>query len=284
MQMHDMSLSLPEHLTIPFSRCGLDLTDFCKRAIEKGAKELGSLAIASVCIDSPALNPLARKVLNLAEAEAADSRSLQVEPTHILLGLLLEGAGVAARVLRQRGVAATAIRNRMSIGQGSDLLSTGFFSADGSRHYSEEAVKVLHYSAGEALLFGKAYLGTEHLLLGMLSSSIGPCFPEHFGVDPTALREDIKETLVADKLGGLAPFSGPVSLEQVTAVLLYLRKALNMEVRVSSGEEIIRWLIAHDVSLEVRGRDLQSGHPKTQVVDSNTVRSVLDSVGYSQSQ
>jgi ATP-dependent Clp protease ATP-binding subunit ClpC len=110
----------------------------------------------------------ARRVVVLAQEEARMLDHNYVGTEHILLGLLHEGEGVAARALESLGISLDAMRASVEdiIGRGQQVPS---------RHipFTPRAKKVLELSLREALQFGHDYIGTEHILLGLIREGDG---------------------------------------------------------------------------------------------------------------
>ena len=111
----------------------------------------------------------ARRVVVLAQEEARKLGHNYIGTEHILLGLISEGEGVAAKALSSLDVSLEAVRAEVenTIGQGQQS-STG-------QHipFTPRAKKVLEYSLREALQLGHAYIGTEHILLGLIREGEG---------------------------------------------------------------------------------------------------------------
>jgi hypothetical protein len=109
--------------------------------------------------------PRARSAVAAARREAAAMKRVKVVGTgHLLLGLLSEPEGVAARAIVALGVTPDQIRSRMGAGPVPDPAV-----AAGRIPLSPAAKKVLELGLHEALAFGHNYIGTEHLLLGILA-------------------------------------------------------------------------------------------------------------------
>ena len=112
----------------------------------------------------------ARRVVVLAQEEARLLNHNYIGTEHILLGLLRESDGVAARVLERAGVSTGAVRDKVTaiIGEGaSDIPATGHIP------FTPRSKKVLELSLREALQLGHNYIGTEHILLGLVREGEG---------------------------------------------------------------------------------------------------------------
>ena len=110
----------------------------------------------------------ARRVVHLAQEEARLLRHDYVGTEHLLLGLLYEGEGVAARALESLGISREDVR-----GQVEEITGHGQGSRAGPIPFTPRAKKVLELSLREALALGHHYIGTEHLLLGLLREGQG---------------------------------------------------------------------------------------------------------------
>jgi len=110
----------------------------------------------------------ARRSVVLAQEEARLLRHNYIGTEHILLGLLHEGDGVAARALESLGISLKDAR-----GQVKEIIGRGNDSPVGHIPYTPRARKVLELSLREALQLGHHYIGTEHILLGLLREGHG---------------------------------------------------------------------------------------------------------------
>ncbi len=110
----------------------------------------------------------ARRVLVLAQEEARDLNHSFIGTEHILLGLIREGEGVAAKALDSLGVTFEAVREKVEEAIGSNGNPT-----PGSPPFTPRAKKVLELSLREALQLGHSYIGTEHMLLGLVREGDG---------------------------------------------------------------------------------------------------------------
>ena len=110
----------------------------------------------------------ARQVVVLAQEEARDLRHNYIGTEHLLLGLLREEEGVGAHVLDELGVSLDDVRAQVGeiIGRG-DVVTTGQIP------FTPRAKKVLELSLREALTLGHNYIGTEHVLLGIVRENDG---------------------------------------------------------------------------------------------------------------
>ena len=111
----------------------------------------------------------AKKVMNLARQEAQRFNHEYLGTEHILLGLVQEGSGVAANVLKNMGIDLNKIRMEVE-----KIVKTGpAMVTMGQLPFTPRAKKVLELSMEEAGNLGHNYIGTEHLLLGLIKENEG---------------------------------------------------------------------------------------------------------------
>ncbi|MGB7606288.1 MAG: ATP-dependent Clp protease ATP-binding subunit [Lutisporaceae bacterium] len=110
----------------------------------------------------------AQKVMILAQEEAIRLNHNYIGTEHILLGLLGESEGIAAQVLKNKGITLEAVRNNIE-----ELLGKAQEKASKILGYTPRTKTVLEYSLSEALNLGHNYIGTEHLLLALLREGDG---------------------------------------------------------------------------------------------------------------
>jgi len=110
----------------------------------------------------------ARRVLVLAQEEARLLNHNFIGTEHILLGLIHEGEGVAAKALESLGISLEAVREKVE-----ETIGPAGSSTTGSPPFTPRAKKVLELSLREALQLGHNYIGTEHMLLGLVREGEG---------------------------------------------------------------------------------------------------------------
>ncbi|GJM21949.1 MAG: ATP-dependent Clp protease ATP-binding protein [Planctomycetota bacterium] len=141
----------------------------------------------------------ARKVMNLAKSEAQRLNHEYIGTEHILLGLVQEGSGVAANVLRGMGIDLKRIRSEVEkLVKGSATMVPM-----GNLPFTPRAKKVLELSLEEASQLGHNYIGTEHLLLGLIKESEGIAARvlTNLSVKLEDVREEVLEFLGAPQEG-----------------------------------------------------------------------------------
>jgi|SRR5271165_196723 len=121
----------------------------------------------------------ARRVIVDAQNEARSLGHNYIGPEHILLGLINEGDGVGAKALEAMQISADTVRGRIEeiTGRGQVPPSTGHIP------FTPRAKKVLELSLREALQLGHNYIGTEHLLLGLIHEGDGVAAQVLVGLD-----------------------------------------------------------------------------------------------------
>jgi ATP-dependent Clp protease ATP-binding subunit ClpA len=110
----------------------------------------------------------ARQVVVLAQEEARMLNHNYIGTEHILLGLIHEGDGVAARSLESLGISLDAVRQQVE-----EIIGRGQQAPSGHIPFTPRAKKVLELSLRESLQLGHNYIGTEHILLGLLREGDG---------------------------------------------------------------------------------------------------------------
>ena len=110
----------------------------------------------------------ARRVMVLAQEEARLLNHNYIGTEHLLLGLIHEGEGVAAQALESLSVSLPAVRQQVE-----EIIGRGQQTPSGRIPFTPRAKKVLELSRREALAMGHNYVGTEHILLGLLREGDG---------------------------------------------------------------------------------------------------------------
>ena len=133
----------------------------------------------------------ARRVLSLAHQEAEQSRNNNIGTEHLLLGLMDEEGGVAGRVLRELGITSDRVREVIR------RVSTGSVGFDPSRvELAGDTQQVLELAVEEARRLGHHYIGTEHILLGLVRVD-GAALEvlRRLGVTPDQIRRQTRRVL-----------------------------------------------------------------------------------------
>lgn len=134
----------------------------------------------------------ARRVLSLAQEEAEKLQHSQIGTEHLLLGLMREEGGVAGRVLRDLGLDQRRVEDLVS-----RLSDSGKRPSAGQLDLSPGTKKVLELAVDEARRMGHHYIGTEHLLLGLVRQQDGIALDvlRRLGVSPEEIRRQTRRVL-----------------------------------------------------------------------------------------
>src|SRR5438309_3670724 len=134
----------------------------------------------------------ARRVVVLAQEEARMLNHNYIGTEHILLGLIHEGEGVAAKALESLGISLEGVRQQVE-----EIIGQGQQAPSGHIPFTPRAKKVLELSLREALQLGHNYIGTEHILLGLIREGEGVAAQVlvKLGGDPSRLRQQVIQLL-----------------------------------------------------------------------------------------
>ena len=155
----------------------------------------------------------ARRVVVLAQEEARLLNHNYIGTEHILLGLIHEGEGVAAKALESLGISLEAVRSQVE-----EIIGQGGQSPSGHIPFTPRAKKVLELSLREALQLGHNYIGTEHILLGLIREGEGVAAQVlvKLGADLSRVRQQVIQLLSGYQgpSGGKEPSGGSGSTSQ----------------------------------------------------------------------
>ena len=134
----------------------------------------------------------ARRVLVLAQEEARLLNHSFIGTEHILLGLIHEGEGLAAKALEALGISLEAVREKVE-----ETIGPAGSAPTGSPPFTPRAKKVLELSLREALQLGHNYIGTEHMLLGLVREGEGVAAQvlQSLGADLPRVRQQVIQLL-----------------------------------------------------------------------------------------
>src|SRR5438094_7529906 len=134
----------------------------------------------------------ARRVVVLAQEEARMLNHNYIGTEHILLGLIHEGEGVAAKALESLGISLEAVRAQVE-----EIIGHGGSAPSGHIPFTPRAKKVLELSLREALQLGHNYIGTEHILLGLIREGEGVAAQVlvKLGADLSRVRQQVIQLL-----------------------------------------------------------------------------------------
>jgi ATP-dependent Clp protease ATP-binding subunit ClpC len=130
----------------------------------------------------------ARQVVVLAQDEARALRHNYIGTEHLLLGLLREEEGLAARTLEWFGIGVEEVRGLVR-----SMVGEGHAAVTGQIPFTPRAKKALELGLREALSLGHKYIGTEHVLLGFLreGEGVGVEILEKLGARPAAVHDEV---------------------------------------------------------------------------------------------
>jgi len=201
-----------------------------KRLTRRG--NCGQLELTARVGKFPHFTDRAYRAVTMAEAEAAGLRHNYVGTEHLLLGLLGTGDGVAAKVLTGLGVHAADVRSEIE-----QIIGRGSAAPTGPSPFTPRSKKVLDLATREARRLGHHYVGTEHVLLGLVREGDGLAAQilGHLGTDRAGI---VQATLRA--LSG----SDPACREQRRALLTgELSAVLDENDRLHAENERLRLLL-----------------------------------------
>jgi ATP-dependent Clp protease ATP-binding subunit ClpC len=163
----------------------------------------------------------ARRVVVLSQEEARLLNHNYIGTEHILLGLVHEDEGVASRALRSLGIRLGAVRQQVE-----EIIGQGGSSPSGHIPFTPRAKKVLELSLREALQLGHNYIGTEHILLGLVREGEGVAAQVlvKLGANLPTVRARVLQ-LVADGTVEGAAGRAPSLSPELVAVLDEARRA-----------------------------------------------------------
>jgi ATP-dependent Clp protease ATP-binding subunit ClpC len=230
----------------------------------------------------------ARRVLVLAQEEARLLNHNFIGTEHILLGLIHEGEGVAAKALESLGISLEAVREKVE-----ETIGPAGSSTTGSPPFTPRAKKVLELSLREALQLGHNYIGTEHMLLGLVREGEGVAAQVlvNLGADLSRVRQQVIQLLSGyqqGKEGAPSGAGGPSSqeaptgspvLDQFGRNLTQLARERKLDPVIGREREIER--VMQVLSRRTKNNPVLIGEPgvgKTAIVEGLSQRIVSNDV------
>ncbi|MBB4687801.1 ATP-dependent Clp protease ATP-binding subunit [Amycolatopsis jiangsuensis] len=217
----------------------------------------------------------ARRVVVLAQEEARMLNHNYIGTEHILLGLIHEGEGVAAKALESLGIALEGVRQQVE-----EIIGQGQQAPSGHIPFTPRAKKVLELSLREALQLGHNYIGTEHILLGLIREGEGVAAQVlvKLGADLNRVRQQVLQLLSGYQTGEKSTESGsgrgegtPSSslvLDQFGRNMTVLAREGKLDPVIGRGKEIER--VMQVLSRRTKNNPVLIGEPgvgKTAVVE-----------------
>ncbi|MCU1461128.1 MAG: NDP-hexose 4-ketoreductase [Acidimicrobiales bacterium] len=229
----------------------------------------------------------ARRVVVLAQEEARLLNHNYIGTEHILLGLIHEGEGVAAKALESLGISLEAVRNQVE-----EIIGQGGSSPSGHIPFTPRAKKVLELSLREALQLGHNYIGTEHILLGLIREGEGVAAQVlvKLGADLSRVRQQVIQLLSGYQSGKegattgggsgseSAP-SGSLVLDQFGRNLTTMAREKKLDPVIGREREIER--VMQVLSRRTKNNPVLIGEPgvgKTAIVEGLSQRIVANDV------
>ncbi|HEV2639775.1 MAG TPA: ATP-dependent Clp protease ATP-binding subunit [Actinocrinis sp.] len=180
----------------------------------------------------------ARRVVVLAQEEARMLNHNYIGTEHILLGLIHEGEGVAAKALESLGISLEAVRQQVE-----EIIGQGQQAPSGHIPFTPRAKKVLELSLREALQLGHNYIGTEHILLGLIREGEGVAAQVlvKLGADLNRVRQQVIQLLSGYSQGKESATAGaPAEGTPATSLVLdQFGRNLTKDARESKLDPVI---------------------------------------------
>ena len=212
----------------------------------------------------------ARRVLSLAQEEAQRFNHNYIGTEHILLGLVREPDGVAAKVLSNLGVELTKVRSAVEF-----IIGRGERTAPGEIGLTPRAKKVIELAVDEARRLSHRYIGTEHLLIGLMREGEGVAAGvlESLGVNLDKVRGEtsriLSQTVQSSQGGGGSKSSTKTpTLDQLGIDLTAAARANKLDPTVGRSKEIER--VTQILSRRTKNNPVLIGEPgvgKTAIVE-----------------
>lgn len=183
----------------------------------------------------------AQKVLALAQEEAIRLGHKNIGTEHILLGLVREGEGIAAKALEALGLVSDKIQKEVE-----SLIGRGQEVSQAIPHYTPRAKKVTELSMDEARKLGHSYVGTEHILLGLIREGEGVAARvlNNLGVSLNKARQQVLQLLGSNETGASAAGSNSnantPTLDSLARDLTAIAKEDSLDPVIGRSKEIQR--------------------------------------------
>jgi ATP-dependent Clp protease ATP-binding subunit ClpC len=161
----------------------------------------------------------ARRVVVLAQEEARMLNHNYIGTEHILLGLIHEGEGVAAKALESLNISLEAVRQQVE-----EIIGQGQAAPTGHIPFTPRAKKVLELSLREALQLGHNYIGTEHILLGLIREGEGVAAQvlQKLGADLKRVRRTVIQELSGSPAVRYGEMPSPSPFDEREKIVLSL--------------------------------------------------------------
>lgn len=223
----------------------------------------------------------AQKVLALAQEEAIRLNHNNIGTEHILLGLISEGEGIAAKALQALNLDMEKIRTEVET-----LIGKG---VEGTQniHYTPRAKKVIELSMDEARKLGHTYVGTEHILLGLIREGEGVAARvlNNLGVSLNKARQQVlqllgsNETTAANSQGSASHAASTPTLDSLARDLTAIAREENLDPVIGRNKEIER--VIQVLSRRTKNNPVLIGEPgvgKTAIAEGLAQRIVQNEI------
>jgi ATP-dependent Clp protease ATP-binding subunit ClpA len=232
-----VNVYLPDELAAAVKETQIPVSAVCQAALERAVRDITAARNAE---DAPPyelpgvgmygrFTPRARKAMSLAQDAAHSAKHSHVGTEHVLIGILHEGGNLAVKVLANLDVEADDLRAELQASMGPATKG----KAEGHLPFTPVSKRALELTAKEALRLGHNYVGSEHLLLGLLATEEGVASKvlRRMGIELHTTRQAVVMalyTFVAQQAKQASPATPPQStLEQILSRLDAIERRLS---------------------------------------------------------
>jgi ATP-dependent Clp protease ATP-binding subunit ClpA len=232
-----VNVYLPDELAAAVKETQIPVSAVCQAALERAVRDITAARNAEVAppYELPGVGmygrftPRARKAMSLAQDAARGAKHSHVGTEHVLIGILDEGGNLAVKVLADLDVEADDLRAELQASMGPATKG----KAEGHLPFTPLSKRALELTAKEALRLGHNYVGSEHLLLGLLATEEGVASKvlRRMGIELHTTRQAVVMglyTFVAQQAKQASPAtSAPSTLEQILSRLDAIERRLS---------------------------------------------------------
>jgi ATP-dependent Clp protease ATP-binding subunit ClpA len=236
-----VNVYLPDELAAAVKETQIPVSAVCQAALERAVRDVTAARNAE---DAPPddlpgvgiygrFTPRARRVMSLAQDAAGRLKHSHVGTEHVLIGILDEGGNLAVKVLTDLDVDPDDVRAELLASMGPVTKGKGKNKAEGHVPFAPLSKRALELTAKEALRLGHNYVGSEHLLLGLLATEDGLASKvlRRMGIELHTTRQAVVMALfsfVAPPAQQASPATPPQStLDQILARLDAIERRLS---------------------------------------------------------
>jgi ATP-dependent Clp protease ATP-binding subunit ClpA len=240
--MPKVNVYLPDELAAAVKETQIPVSAVCQAALERAVRDVTAARNAE---DVPPyelpgvgmygrFTPRARKVMSLAQDAARSAKHSHVGTEHVLIGILDEGGNLAVKVLADLDVEADDLRAELQASMGPATKGKSKGKAGGHLPFTPLSKRALEQTAKEALRLGHNYVGSEHLLLGLLATEEGVASKvlRRMGIELHTTRQAVVMALfsfVAPPAKQASPATPPQStLDQILSRLDAIERRLSV--------------------------------------------------------